>query len=46
MISAETVITFATPVFFGLIGLELLVAKRRGRRAYRVHDAITASGWV
>jgi sterol desaturase/sphingolipid hydroxylase (fatty acid hydroxylase superfamily) len=44
MISAETVITFATPVFFGLIGVELLVAKWRGRRAYRVHDAITSIG--
>jgi sterol desaturase/sphingolipid hydroxylase (fatty acid hydroxylase superfamily) len=44
MISAETVITFATPVFFGLIGLELLVAKLRGRPAYRAHDAISSIG--
>lgn len=44
MISAETVITFATPVFFSLIGLELLVAKLRGRKAYRVHDAISSIG--
>jgi sterol desaturase/sphingolipid hydroxylase (fatty acid hydroxylase superfamily) len=44
MISAETVITFATPVFFGLIGLEWLVARRRGRPAYRAHDAISSIG--
>jgi len=44
MISAETVITFATPVFFALIGVELLVAKLRGRRAYRSNDAVTSIG--
>lgn len=44
MISAETVITFATPVFFALIGVELLVAKLRGRRAYRGNDAVTSIG--
>jgi alkylglycerol monooxygenase len=44
MISAETVITYATPVFFGLIGLELLVATWRGRQVYRVHDAISSIG--
>ena len=44
MISAETVITFATPVFFALIGVELLVARRRGRHAYRSNDAVTSIG--
>lgn len=44
MISAEAVITFATPVFFGLIGLEWLVARLRGRQAYRAHDAISSIG--
>lgn len=44
MISAEAVITFATPVFFSLIGLELWVARLRGRKAYRAHDAISSIG--
>lgn len=44
MIAAEKVITFATPVFFALIGVELLVAKLRGRRAYRSNDAVTSIG--
>ena len=38
----ETVITLATPVFFALIGLELLWGWRRGRNTYRVNDAITS----
>ena len=44
MISAETVITFATPVFFALIGVELLVAKLRGRVVYHGNDAISSIG--
>lgn len=40
----EQIITFATPVFFLLIGLELLVARWRGRPAYRAHDAISSIG--
>jgi alkylglycerol monooxygenase len=40
----ELIITWATPVFFLLIGIELLVAKRRGRRAYASNDAINSIG--
>ena len=40
----EAIITFATPVFFALIGLELLVARWRGRPAYRANDAISSIG--
>jgi sterol desaturase/sphingolipid hydroxylase (fatty acid hydroxylase superfamily) len=34
-------IALAVPVFFALIGVELLVARRRGIEVYRVNDAIT-----
>ena len=44
MIAAEKVIALATPVFFALIGIELLVARLRGRRAYRSNDAVTSIG--
>jgi sterol desaturase/sphingolipid hydroxylase (fatty acid hydroxylase superfamily) len=40
----ELIITWATPVFFALIGLELLVARLRGRTAYRTNDAISSIG--
>jgi alkylglycerol monooxygenase len=40
----ETIITWATPVFFALIALELLVAKRRGRRVYASSDAVNSIG--
>lgn len=40
----ETIITFATPVFFALIGVEWLLARWRGRPAYRAHDAISSVG--
>jgi len=40
----ETIITWATPVFFALIGLELLVARWRGHAAYRTADAISSIG--
>lgn len=40
----ELIITWATPVFFALIGLELLVARWRGRPAYRTNDAISSIG--
>jgi alkylglycerol monooxygenase len=40
----ETIITWATPVFFLLIGIELLVAKMRGRQAYGSSDAINSIG--
>src|SRR5690242_7533641 len=40
----ELIITWATPVFFALIGLELLVARWRGRAAYRAGDAISSIG--
>jgi sterol desaturase/sphingolipid hydroxylase (fatty acid hydroxylase superfamily) len=38
------IITWATPVFFALIALELLVAKLRGRRVYHGSDAINSLG--
>jgi sterol desaturase/sphingolipid hydroxylase (fatty acid hydroxylase superfamily) len=40
----ELIITWATPVFFVLIALELLVAKLRGRQAYASNDAINSIG--
>ncbi|MBP1474806.1 sterol desaturase family protein [Frateuria sp. MAH-13] len=40
----ELIITWATPVFFALIGLELLVARWRGRPTYRTNDAISSIG--
>ncbi|WP_114239564.1 sterol desaturase family protein [Dyella sp. C9] len=40
----ETIITWATPVFFALIALELLLAKLRGRRVYHSSDAINSLG--
>jgi sterol desaturase/sphingolipid hydroxylase (fatty acid hydroxylase superfamily) len=38
----EKVITWATPVFFALIALELAWGWRRGRTGYRLNDAITS----
>ncbi|MGN2242764.1 sterol desaturase family protein [Frateuria sp. GZRR33] len=40
----ELIITWATPVFFALIGLELLVARWRGHSAYGTSDAISSIG--
>ena len=40
----ETIIRWATPVFFALIALELLVARRRGVRAYAGNDAVSSIG--
>lgn len=43
----ETIIRWAAPVFFALIALELLVARRRGRRgrrAYAGNDAVSSIG--
>ena len=44
MNTSELIITWATPVFFLLIGIELLVAKLRGRRAYATNDAMNSIG--
>ena len=44
MHTQETIITWATPVFFALIALELQVERRRGRRAYAASDAINSIG--
>ena len=44
MNTQELIITWATPVFFLLIGIELLVAKLRGRDAYAGNDAINSIG--
>jgi len=38
------VIVLATPVFFLLIGIELLVGWRRGRNTYRLADALNSIG--
>lgn len=40
----EKVITLATPVFFLLIGLELLWGWHRGRVTYRLNDAVSSIG--
>ena len=40
----ETVITYATPVFFALIALELLWGWYKGRTTYRLNDAIGSIG--
>jgi sterol desaturase/sphingolipid hydroxylase (fatty acid hydroxylase superfamily) len=37
-------IAIAIPVFFALIGVELLVARWQGRRVYRFNDAVTDLG--
>ena len=34
-------IAIAIPVFFLLIGLELVVARAQGKRVYRFNDAVT-----
>jgi sterol desaturase/sphingolipid hydroxylase (fatty acid hydroxylase superfamily) len=39
---AETIMLFAIPAFFALIGLEIAVAWWRGRAVYRVNDAIAS----
>ncbi len=44
MNTQELIITWATPVFFLLIGIELLVAKLRGRQAYAGSDAMNSIG--
>ncbi|PXV59003.1 Sterol desaturase/sphingolipid hydroxylase, fatty acid hydroxylase superfamily [Dyella jiangningensis] len=44
MNTQEIIITWATPVFFALIALELLVAKLRGRCVYHSSDAINSLG--
>ena len=44
MNTPELIITWATPVFFLLIGIELLVAKLRGRKAYATNDAMNSIG--
>jgi alkylglycerol monooxygenase len=40
----ELIITWATPFFFVLIAIELIVARLRGRRAYRSNDSINSIG--
>ena len=44
MNTQELIITWATPVFFLLIGIELLAAKLRGRHAYAGSDAMNSIG--
>ena len=38
----EKIITYASPVFFLLIVIELIVGLRRGRNTYRLNDAINS----
>ncbi|MEZ5730121.1 MAG: sterol desaturase family protein [Burkholderiaceae bacterium] len=40
----ETVIQYATPVFFLLIGVELAASLASGRRVYRLNDALSSIG--
>lgn len=40
----ELIITWATPVFFLLIGIELLAARLRGRAAYASGDTVNSIG--
>jgi alkylglycerol monooxygenase len=35
-------ILYAIPFFLALIGIEILVARRMGKRVYRFHDAVTS----
>jgi alkylglycerol monooxygenase len=44
MPSAETIMLFAIPMFFVLIGVELLAARLMRRRVYRLNDAINSIG--
>ncbi|MFC5524262.1 sterol desaturase family protein [Rhodanobacter ginsengisoli] len=44
MNTQELIITWATPFFFVLIAIELMVARLRGRRAYRSNDSINSIG--
>lgn len=44
MNTQEVIITWATPVFFVLIALELLVAKLRGKQAYASSDMVNSIG--
>jgi alkylglycerol monooxygenase len=44
MITPERIMAWAIPGFFVLIGIELLVAKWRGRDVYYVNDAINSLG--
>ena len=44
MNTQEIIITWATPVFFALIALELLVARLRSRSVYHSGDAINSLG--
>ena len=44
MPSADTIMLFAIPMFFVLIGVELLAARLMRRRVYRLNDAINSIG--
>ncbi|MEO8778607.1 MAG: sterol desaturase family protein [Rhodanobacter sp.] len=44
MNTSELIITWATPFFFALIAVEFMVARLRGRRAYRSNDSINSIG--
>lgn len=44
MITPERIMAWAIPGFFVLIGIELLMAKWRGRNVYYINDAINSLG--
>jgi sterol desaturase/sphingolipid hydroxylase (fatty acid hydroxylase superfamily) len=44
MLTGPQIIVLATPVFFLLIGIEVLVGWRRGRNTYRLNDALNSIG--
>ena len=44
MLTGPQIIVLATPVFFLLIAIELLVGWRRGKNTYRLNDALNSIG--
>jgi len=43
-VTGPQVIVLATPVFLGLIGVELAIGRARGRAGYRLNDALSSIG--
>src|SRR5450755_4538553 len=42
--TGSQIIVLATPVFLGLIGIEVAIGRGRGRNTYRLHDALSSIG--
>jgi len=43
-VTGPQIIVLATPVFLGLIGVELAIGRARGRLGYRLNDALSSIG--